>query len=113
MRAGMKLWQEGDMREFGRLVTASGESSIVNFESGSPALIALYEILAGIDGVYGARFCGGGFQGCCLALVDRAKREKVAAALHEGYMQRHPELEDAYSIHLCESSNSVSVEVLP
>jgi galactokinase/galacturonokinase len=109
---GMKVWPTGDMAKFGALVTASGESSIVNFESGSPALIALYEILAGISGVYGTRFCGGGFQGCCLAIIDPSQRESIAEKLHAAYMARHPELEGAYSIHFCNSANSVSVEVV-
>jgi galactokinase/galacturonokinase len=108
----MKVWPTGDMEKFGRLVTASGESSIVNFESGSPALIALYEILAGISGVYGTRFCGGGFQGCCLAIIDPRQRESIAEKLHAAYMAIHPELEGAYSIHFCNSSDSVSVEVV-
>jgi galactokinase len=109
---GMKFWRSGDMQKFGALVTASGESSIVNFESGSPALIALYEILSGISGVYGARFCGGGFQGCCLALIDPRHRETIAERLHSAYMARHPELEGSYSIHFCNSADSVSVEVI-
>lgn len=113
VQQGIEYWRLGDMRNFGALVTASGESSIVNFESGSPALISLYEILAQLEGVYGARFCGGGFQGCCLALIDPAKRDAIAEALHERYITRHPELAADYSIHFCHSSDSVSVEVLP
>ena len=108
---GIEAWRRGNMDDFGRLVTASGESSIVNYESGSPALISLYEILAGISGVYGTRFCGGGFQGCCLALIDPAKRDAIAESLHEGYTARHPELSDQYSLHICRSSGSVSIEV--
>jgi galactokinase/galacturonokinase len=98
------------MEGFGRLVTESGHSSIVNYESGSPALISLYEILAQIRGVYGTRFCGGGFQGCCLALIDPRKREAIAGELHEQYLKRHPELEKHYSIHFCRSVDSVLVE---
>lgn len=109
--AGIEAWKQGNMNEFGKLVTASGESSIVNYESGSPALISLYEILAGISGVYGTRFCGGGFQGCCLALIDPAKRDAITGALHERYTAKHPELSDQYSLHICRSSGSVSIEV--
>lgn len=109
---GIDAWKRGRMDEFGALVTASGESSIVNYESGSPALISLYEILAAISGVYGTRFCGGGFQGCCLALIDPRKRDAVTEALHESYTKSHPELADQYSLHICHSSDSVSLEVL-
>ena len=110
---GMKLWSEGNIEGFGDLITASGESSIHNYESGSPALISLYEILAGISGVYGTRFCGGGFQGCCLALIDPRKRDSIAEAVHAGYSTRHPELIQDYSLHFCNSTDSVSLEALP
>ena len=109
---GMELWTAGKIEEFGKLVTLSGASSIVNYESGSPALISLYEVLASIPGVYGTRFCGGGFQGCALALIDPRKRDSIASALHEGYTKRHPELRDEYSLHYCSSTNSVSLEVV-
>jgi galactokinase len=112
VRRGVELWRDGDMEGFGRLVTESGNSSIVNYESGSPALISLYEILAQISGVYGTRFCGGGFQGCCLAIIDPRKRVAIAEELHAQYCKRHPELESHYSIHFCHSVDSVSVEDL-
>jgi galacturonokinase len=109
---GVRAWSCGDIKRFGELVTQSGYSSIVNYESGSPALIALYEIAAEQSGVYGARFCGGGFQGCCLALIDPAKRESIAAALQEGYAARHPELVNDYSIHRCQTSSVGCIEEL-
>jgi galacturonokinase len=104
VQSGIKAWSCGDIRRFGALVSESGRSSIVNYESGSPALVALYEILSEQSGVYGARFCGGGFQGCCLALIDPTKRDAVVAKLHERYTERHPELADTYSVHFCQTS---------
>lgn len=112
VRRGIDAWKEGDIEAVGKLVTASGESSIVNYESGSPALISLYEILAKTSGVYGTRFCGGGFQGCCLALIDPRRREEIAESVRAGYTARHPELRDEYSLHFCETADTVSVEVV-
>jgi galactokinase len=112
VRRGVDFWAQGNVAAFGELVTASGRSSIVNYEAGSEALISLYEILAQISGVYGARFCGGGFQGCCLAIVDPRRREQIAQALHEAYIERHPELANDYSIHFCSSANAPSVMVV-
>jgi galactokinase len=112
VRRGMELWTLGEIESFGKLITASGESSIVNYESGSPALVALYEIMANIPGVLGTRFCGGGFQGCALAFIDSRKRDAITESLHAAYTARHPELSNDYSIHLCESTDSVSLEVL-
>ena len=43
---GKELWRNGDIEGFGKLVLESGRSSIVNYESGSPLLIDLYNIIA-------------------------------------------------------------------
>lgn len=110
VRKGVDAWQRGDIRGFGQLVTESGNSSIVNFESGSPTLISLYETLAHIPGVLGTRFCGGGFQGCALALVESAKKDAIVEKLHSSYTHKHPELAHDYSIHFCETSDGITVE---
>src|SRR5207302_10114803 len=41
----LEAWKQGDLRKFGHLITASGGSSIVNYECGSGPLIDLYHIL--------------------------------------------------------------------
>ncbi len=101
VRAGVDAWQAGDLARFGELVTASGDSSIRWYESGSPQLITLYEILAQTPGVYGTRFSGAGFRGNCIALIDPAYREPIAAAVHARYPGAHPEEAARYSIHFC------------
>jgi galacturonokinase len=103
---GAELWRWGDLEGFGELVTASGKSSIENFEAGSPELKSLYEILIEAPGTYGARFCGGGFKGCCLALIDPAKRDAIVEQVHEQYPVRHPEAAKNYSLHFCRSYGS-------
>ena len=92
---GVSAWQAGDLVEMGRLVTASGESSIKWYECGSPQLVTLYEILADTPGVLGTRFSGAGFRGNCLALIDPAQFEAVAEAVHRRYPAAHPEIADA------------------
>jgi len=92
VRDGVNAWQRGDLREFGRLMTASGKSSIRNYECGSPPLIELYEILVRCPGVYGARFSGAGFRGCCIALVARSAAADVAKQITQNYAERQPEL---------------------
>lgn len=109
---GVDAWESGSIDEFGTLISQSGHSSIVNFESGSPALISLYEILSTTGGVLGTRFCGGGFQGCCFALIRRGHRESIAETLRSEYVRRYPELSDAYSLHYCESADSLSLKVV-
>ncbi len=82
----------GDLSMFGRLVTESGRSSIENYECGAPPLIDLYHTLVDTPGVYGARFSGAGFRGCCLALVDDQRAEQIAAEVIRQYQQQHPDL---------------------
>lgn len=101
VRAGVDAWQAGDLVRFGELVTASGDSSIRWYESGSPQLITLYEALAQAPGVYGTRFSGAGFRGNCIALIHPDYRERIAAAVHARYPGAHPEVATAYSIHFC------------
>jgi galacturonokinase len=109
VQAGVEAWRAGDLRRFGELVTASGASSIHNYECGCPQLITLYEILADCPGVYGVRFSGAGFRGNCLALVDPTQREAIAAHIHARYPTAHPEMADHYSIHFCQSTDAAQV----
>jgi galacturonokinase len=95
VRTGVEAWQRGDLSEFGRLMSASGESSIRNYECGAPPLIDLYELLVRCSGVYGARFSGAGFRGCCLALVNPAAADEVAREITQDYATRQPTLAPA------------------
>lgn len=67
---GIDLWKRGDIAGFGELMNASCQSSIENWETGSPELIELQQKLTQTRGVYGSRFSGAGFGGCVVALVD-------------------------------------------
>lgn len=106
VEAGISAWAQGDLTTLGRLVTESGESSIAWYECGSPQLVSLYEILRDTPGVYGTRFSGAGFRGNCIALIDPARAEDVAAAVHRQYPTRHRDIADLYSIHLCRPDGS-------
>lgn len=92
VRDGVNAWRRGDLRGFGHLMTASGESSIRNYESGCRPLIELYEILVRCPGVFGARFSGAGFRGCCIGLVDRAVAMQAAGEITRQYAESQPNL---------------------
>ncbi len=102
-----KAWREGDIEAFGRLISESGHSSIVNYESGSDELKRLYEILRNTDGVYGGRFSGAGFKGCCMALIDPAYEESVLQRVQSAYLEAFPGLSGKYSAHICMSADGV------
>ena len=77
VRQGVTAWETGNLDLFGKLSFESCESSIHNYECGSPELIAIYEIMRKLSGVYGGRFSGAGFKGACVALVDPSCKENV------------------------------------
>ncbi|EPS61001.1 hypothetical protein M569_13799, partial [Genlisea aurea] len=89
---GLEAWAAGNLSDFGRLITASGSSSIRNYQSGCEPLIQLYEILLKAPGVYGARFSGAGFRGCCIAFVEPEHAVNAAAFVEEQYTKLQPNL---------------------
>lgn len=108
VQKGAEAWRQGDLDTFGRLSFESGHSSIYNWETGSPELKELYELMCRTDGVYGGRFSGAGFKGCCMALIDPAYRESVIRSISDAYLKTFPELEGKYSVHVCRSADGVS-----
>ena len=107
---GAEAWRKGDIETFGRLSSESGWSSIHNWESGAPEQIRLYEIMTQVDGVYGGRFCGAGFKGCCMALIDPDYTEKISEQVSAAYLNSFPALEGKYSVHICDSADGVSLK---
>ena len=105
VEAGAAAWRRGDIEEFGRLSFESGRSSIYNWETGSPELKKLYEIMTRTDGIYGGRFSGAGFKGCCMALIDPAFEESIIEKVTREYLAQFPALEGKYSAHICHSTD--------
>ena len=104
---GAEAWRRGDIETYGRLSFESGWSSIHNWESGAPEQIRLYEIMTETEGIYGGRFSGAGFKGCCMALIDPAYEESVAQQVTEKYLKSFPELTGKYDVFMCESANGM------
>ena len=106
---GAEAWRNGDIDTYGSLVFESGRSSIVNYECGSPELIRLYDIMTETDGIYGGRFSGAGFRGCCMALIDPEKEEEIKQAVTSAYLKSFPALEGKFSVHFCRSADGVEI----
>ncbi len=109
VKSGAEAWRRGDLEAFGKLSFESGYSSIHNWETGSPELIKLYELMKQTEGIYGGRFSGAGFKGCCMALVDPAYTESVSNIITKEYLKTFPHLEGKYSVHICESADGVKL----
>ena len=107
---GAEAWRRGDLEEYGRLSFASGKSSIYNWETGSPELKTLYEIMTVTDGIYGGRFSGAGFKGCCMALIDPKYSESIEEKVTKEYLKAFPDLKGKFSVHICHSADGVELK---
>ena len=106
---GAEAWKRGDLSTYGQLIFESGKSSIENYECGCPELITLYDIMTETDGIYGGRFSGAGFKGCCMALIDPAKEKAIVEKVREAYLKVYPHLEGKYSSHICHTADGVKL----
>ena len=111
-RVGKSLvyWKRGDIINYGKTIFASGDSSIKNYEAGSKELIAIHEIMKQTDGIYGGRFSGAGFKGCCLGIVDPEYMDSVREEVTRRYLERFPEYRDSFGIYYCDTENGASFE---
>ncbi len=105
VRKGVTAWESGNLKLFGELSKESCESSICNYECGSPELISIYDIMKDLDGVYGGRFSGGGFKGACIALVDPTKENYIREKLTTEYLRQFPEYEGTFEVHFCKTDD--------
>ncbi|MEE2782366.1 MAG: galactokinase family protein [Pseudomonadota bacterium] len=92
-------WEQGDISSLGQLMRESAASSIVNYECGATPVKDLVSILNETPGVAGARFCGPGFRGCCVALLEAAyvnarAQAAVFRAAKKDFADVHKELAD-------------------
>ncbi|QTE75006.1 hypothetical protein JS518_03720 [Clostridiales bacterium FE2010] len=63
------------------------------------------------DGIYGGRFSGAGFKGCCMALVNPDKVDNIREEVERKYLISFPEMKGKYSFHLCKSADGIGVSL--
>ncbi|KAF8651503.1 hypothetical protein HU200_063398 [Digitaria exilis] len=109
--SGRDAWARGNLQELGQLISASGRSSILNYECGM-----LLKKHIRWPRVLGARFSGAGFRGCCLAIVESDRAEEAAAYVAAEYEKAQPELVSRIPANrrvlVCEPGDSARV-ILP
>jgi len=104
---GVKAWEEGDIEKFGQYVFESCDSSMNNYECGSPELIALQGIIRRCPGVYGGRFSGAGFKGACIALVKPGMEDEIRKFVTDEYLTQYPQYKESFEIFFCNPANGV------
>jgi len=101
----LEAYRQGDIEKLGAVMFASGLSSTQEWESGCPEMIALYNIMTETSGIYGGRFSGAGFKGCCRTISDPSKRESILSSVSQRYLEQFPELKGQYSAHVCKTAD--------
>ncbi len=109
VEAGAEAWRRGDIETFGKLSFESGHSSIYNYETGSDELKTLYEIMLKTDGIYGGRFSGAGFKGCCMAIIDPSFAWDIEKSVTNEYLKVFPNLEEKFSVYICDTADGVEL----
>jgi len=109
LKKGVEAWRNGDIEAFGKMIFESGRSSIYYYEAGSEPLKVLYDIMRRTDGIYGGRFSGAGFNGCCMAIVDPEKTEAITQYIAEEYSKVFPEYMDEFQIYFCDTADGVEI----
>lgn len=107
VQRGADAWRRGDIEEYGRLSFESGYSSVYSWDTGSEELRTLFHIMRETEGIYGGRFSGAGFKGCCMALIDPKHAESVERKVTEAYLRVFPKMTGKYSFHLCDSADGI------
>ncbi len=105
---GLDAWQKGSIEEFGQLMLASCQSSIEQYECGSPAIHDLQQIVSAADGVYGSRYSGGGFGGCVIGFVKPTHAATAAEDIQEAYRKQHSEVADQAVVYLAETADGAN-----
>ena len=109
VEAGVEAWRKGDIETFGKLSFESGHSSIYNYETGSEELKTLYKIMLKTDGIYGGRFSGAGFKGCCMAFIDPFFEKNIEEKITKEYLKAFPAFQGKFSVHICDTANGVKL----
>jgi galactokinase len=105
-RRAIPLLEQGNIREFGKIMNECHASLRDHYEVSIPELNTMAEIAQSLPGCFGARLTGAGFGGCTVNLVEKAAAEAFAADLARQYQQKtglKPE------IYICKASDGASL----
>ena len=111
VKQGVNAWNKGDIHTFGNLLFDSCNSSINEYECGSPELIAIYNIMRETEGIYGGRFSGAGFKGACICLLDPVKKDAIEHSITTKYLEQFPQYKGSYEFYSCKTDTGARFEV--
>lgn len=108
VRAGIQALERGDIAELGRLLSASHESSRLDFENSSSALDTMIDVASGAPGFLGGKLSGAGWAGCTVNLVQGACAAEFAESVQRDYAARTGTTPE---VHICAASEGATWEL--
>jgi galactokinase len=108
---GIRAMTTGDWPAFGRLMTASGRSSALDYEISHPRVEELVAEALSLPGVLGARMMGGGEGGTALILLPRSLVPVLTDRLARGYYTRHALADASHRVHVFGFSPGARIEL--
>lgn len=106
---GVEYLENGDLKNFGKMVFDSGTSSIQNYETGSEQLEVLHQIAQKTEGIYGGRFSGAGFNGYYMAIINPDYEKEIEQFITEEYLKVYPQYKDDFAIYFCNIKGCVKI----
>ncbi len=79
---------KGDILALGQLLNQSHQSLDLLYDVTGFELNALQSVASSFEGCAGARMVGGGFGGCCIALVEKNLVEDFKKKVHSNYLAK-------------------------
>jgi galactokinase len=61
-------------------------------------------------GIYGGRFSGAGFKGCCLAIVNPECRDTILREVTDKYLAKFPQYRNSFGIYFCQTADGMSFD---
>lgn len=105
---GIRVLQEGNLLEFGRLMYQSHASLRYLYQVSCRELDILVELAQPVPGVYGSRMTGGGFGGCTVSLVKNQQIEYLVSYLSEQYTKKTGITADFYVCQVVDGAERIN-----
>ncbi len=106
---GIKAWDTGNIKKFGKLMNESSRSTLENYDKGSQEIDCLFKLTSSIEGVYGAAINGGGYGGCVVAFVSNDFPENSALDILSTYTKEYPDLKEFAVAYFAESEEGLKL----
>jgi galactokinase len=98
---------ENDLKAVGQLMYATHEGLSQLYEVSCAELDALVEMSKEMPYVLGSRMMGGGFGGCTLNLLEKAKAEDFKLNIQSNYFKQFKIQPEIYEVNIAEGAGKI------